>query len=89
MTWQEMADERVKKVIEGGDTDSSWGAWETACLTEFANQHPEHSINCRLDVTRITGKVYVEKFAGERANLGNYEFPIVGVEVALDEKMLP
>jgi len=88
-TWQEESRKLLNDVLNGSKPGDGWGAWETACLTEFSKKNPEHPINARFSMSVITGKVYVENFTGNRANPANYEYPIIGTTVILDGEILP
>lgn len=79
----------IENVINGAKPGAGWGAWQTACLTEFATENPEHPVNKRLEVKPIFGKAYNEKFDGGRANPANYTYPVIGSKVKLDGIQLP
>lgn len=57
-------EEKVSAVANGDHVTGDWSSWDTACLTQFAMDNPDHSINDRLDVQPISGKVYDERFGG-------------------------
>lgn len=80
---------KVQAVANGARIIGRWSVWDTACLTQFALDNPDHPVNGRLDIEHIQGKVFDETFPGGRATSANYRYPTVGTIVHLDGVKLP
>lgn len=83
------AEERIQSLISTGSIPNDWNAYDSASLAEFVKANPDHPISSRVSAKTQFGKVYDEKFAGQRANPANYRFVAVGSDITLDGELLP